>query len=41
MRSDRIARLFGNMVANETVPRIAFGMKTCSIKWKVEAQEPH
>lgn len=37
----RLSRLFGNMVANETLPGIAFGMKSCSIKWKVEAQEPH
>jgi hypothetical protein len=36
----RLSRLFGNMIANETMPGIAFGMKTCSIKWKVEAQEP-
>jgi hypothetical protein len=36
----RLSRLFGNMVANQTLPGIAFGMKTCSIKWKVEAQEP-
>lgn len=38
---DRLARIFGNMVANATLPGIAFGMKSCSIKWKVEAQEPH
>lgn len=37
----RLSRIFGNMVANETLPGIAFGMKSCSIKWKVEAQEPH
>ena len=36
----RLARIFGNMVANQTLPGIAFGMKSCSIKWKVEAQEP-
>ena len=35
----RLSRIFGNMVANETLPGIAFGMKSCSIKWKVEAQE--
>jgi hypothetical protein len=35
----RMSRLFGNMIANETLPGITFGMKTCSIKWKVEAQE--
>lgn len=37
---DRLALLFGNMVANDTLPGIAFGPKSCSIKWKLEAQEP-
>jgi hypothetical protein len=37
---DRLGRLYGNMVANETLPGIAFGPKSCSIKWKLEAQEP-
>jgi hypothetical protein len=37
---DRLARLYGNMVANDTLPGIAFGPKSCSIKWKIEAQEP-
>ncbi len=36
----RLAGIYGNMVANETLPGIAFGMKTCSVKWKIEAQEP-
>lgn len=36
----RLSRLYGNMVANETLPGIAFGPKSCSIKWKLEAQEP-
>lgn len=40
VRLNRLARIFGNMVANETLPGLAFGMKSCSIKWKVEAQEP-
>lgn len=35
----RLAGLYGNMVANETLPGIAFGPKSCSIKWKIEAQE--
>lgn len=35
----RLSRIYGNMVANETLPGIAFGMKSCSIKWKVDAQE--
>lgn len=38
-RVERLARLYGNMVANDTLPGIAFGPKSCSIKWKVEAQE--
>lgn len=37
---ERLARLYGNMVANDTLPGIAFGPKSCSIKWKLEAQEP-
>ena len=37
---DRLALLYGNMVANDTLPGIAFGPKSCSIKWKLEAQEP-
>lgn len=37
---DRLAKLFGNMIANDTLPGIAFGPKSCSIKWKLEAQEP-
>lgn len=36
----RLSRLYGNMVANDTLPGIAFGPKSCSIKWKIEAQEP-
>jgi hypothetical protein len=39
-RLARLARIYGNMVANQTLPGIAFGMKSCSIKWKLEAQEP-
>lgn len=37
---ERLARLYGNMVANDTMPGIAFGPKSCSLKWKLEAQEP-
>lgn len=37
---DRLSRLYGNMVANDTLPGIAFNVKSCSIKWKLEAQEP-
>jgi hypothetical protein len=39
-RLDRLSRIYGNMVANDTLPGIAYGMKSCSIKWKLEAQEP-
>ncbi len=37
---DNLSRLYGNMIANETLPGIAFGPKSCSLKWKLEAQEP-
>ncbi len=36
----QLSRLYGNMVANSTLPGIAFGPKSCSMKWKLEAQEP-
>lgn len=36
----RLARLYGNMIANSTLPSQAFGRKGCSVKWKIEAQEP-
>jgi hypothetical protein len=36
----RLSGIYGNMVANHTLPGIAFGPKSCSIKWKLEAQEP-
>ena len=39
-RISQLSRLYGNMVANETLPGIVFGPKSCSIKWKLEAQEP-
>lgn len=32
--------LYGNMIHNETMPSIVFGGKSCSVKWKIEAQEP-
>ena len=31
--------LFGNCLANETLPSLAFGMKSCSIKWKQKPQD--
>lgn len=38
---ERLSRLFGNMVANRTMPGICFHNKSCSVKWKIEAQEFH
>jgi hypothetical protein len=32
--------IVGNMMSNLTLPGIAFGRKSCSVKWKIEAQEP-
>ncbi|WP_224016688.1 hypothetical protein [Paraburkholderia tropica] len=31
--------LYGNCMANETLPSLAFGMKSCSIKWKQTPQD--
>lgn len=31
--------LFGNCFSNETIPSLAFGMKSCSIKWKQNSQD--
>ncbi len=31
--------LEGNCIKNETLPSLAFGMKSCSIKWKQEPQD--
>lgn len=31
--------LYGNCLANETLPSLAFGMKSCSMKWKVSPQD--
>lgn len=31
--------LYGNCLKNETLPSLAFGMKSCSIKWKQEPQD--
>jgi hypothetical protein len=33
--------LFGNCWANETLPSLAFGMKSCSIKWKQVPQDQY
>jgi hypothetical protein len=31
--------LYGNCMVNETLPSLAFGMKSCSIKWKQQPQD--
>ncbi len=31
--------LYGNCVSNETLPSLAFGMKSCSVKWKQVPQD--
>lgn len=31
--------LYGNCIANETLPSLAFGMKSCSVKWKQIPQD--
>lgn len=31
--------LFGNCMKNETLPSLAFGLKSCSIKWKGQVQD--
>lgn len=31
--------LYGNCIANQTLPSLAFGMKSCSIKWKQKPQD--
>ena len=33
--------LQGNCLANETLPSLAFGLKSCSIKWKQQPQDQH
>lgn len=32
--------LYGNCIQNQTLPSLAFGRKSCSLKWKRDAQEP-
>jgi hypothetical protein len=39
MASTGYADLYGNCMANETLPSLAFGMKSCSIKWKQDPQD--
>lgn len=31
--------LFGNCISNQTLPSLAFGLKSCSIKWKQKPQD--
>jgi hypothetical protein len=33
--------LYGNCWANETLPSLAFGLKSCSIKWKADCQNQY
>lgn len=33
--------LYGNCLANETLPSLAFGLKSCSVKWKVIPQDQY
>lgn len=33
--------LYGNCLANETLPSLAFGLKSCSIKWKQSPQDQY
>lgn len=39
MASTTYTDLYGNCMANETLPSLAFGMKSCSIKWKQGPQD--
>lgn len=37
----RLSGIYGNMIANDTLPSIAFRRnKSCSVKYKLQAQEP-
>ena len=33
--------LYGNCLANETLPSLAFGLKSCSVKWKTVPQDQY
>ncbi|SDE09460.1 hypothetical protein [Paraburkholderia lycopersici] len=39
LASTGYAELYGNCLANETLPSLALGMKSCSIKWKQTPQD--
>lgn len=38
-KHEAYSTLEGNCLANETLPSIAFGYKSCSMKWKVDPQD--
>ncbi|MEW5925976.1 MAG: hypothetical protein AB1941_00680 [Gemmatimonadota bacterium] len=40
-RHDRYTSLEGNLLANQTLPSLAFGYKGCSLKFKVEPQQKY
>lgn len=39
MASTGYTDLYGNCIKNETLPSLAFGLKSCSIKWKQDPQD--
>lgn len=39
-RRKQLGLIYGNLIANATLPSIAYGMKGCSVRYKLEAQEP-
>lgn len=39
LASTGYADLYGNCVKNETLPSLAFGLKSCSLKWKTVPQD--
>ncbi len=39
MASTGYSDLYGNCLKNETLPSLAFGMKSCSLKWKTGPQD--
>jgi hypothetical protein len=41
LKTTSYSDLEGNCVDNETLPSLAFGMKSCSIKWKQGPQDQH
>lgn len=39
LASTGYADLYGNCISNETLPSLAFGLKSCSVKWKQKPQD--